>query len=168
MAHVQAKKGNPPHPPTLCSFRPQLAKILSTLPASGARAGGTARQTLLFSATVPRDVLDVAHVALRAGYEMIDVVGEDTHDTHAHVPQEYLVVPSLSLMPALVRLLQHAMKADPAYKIMVFFPTVRARGRPRGAQARGRPLPSPHRRRPERRASQRACARRSACARSSR
>jgi superfamily II DNA/RNA helicase len=101
-------------------FRPQLKCILETLPASkmGVGAGG-GRQTLLFSATIPHDVLDVAHVALRKGYEMIDVVGEDTHDTHAHVAQEFMVVPSLSLVPALVRILKHAVKADPDFKIMV-------------------------------------------------
>lgn len=110
-------------------FRPQLKRILETLPpaVSGPGTGG-GRQTLLFSATVPHDVLDVAHVALRKGYEMIDVVGEDTHDTHAHVAQEVLVVPSLSLLPAIVRLLKHAVKADPDFKIMVFLPTARATG----------------------------------------
>lgn len=37
------------------------------------------RQTLLFSATVPPGVLDVAHRFLRHGYAMVDTVGEDDH-----------------------------------------------------------------------------------------
>jgi hypothetical protein len=52
--------------------------------------------------------------------------------TYVHNPpqvyQEYLVVPSLSLVPALARVLAHCAASDPAYKVIVFFPTARFTG----------------------------------------
>jgi hypothetical protein len=44
------------------------------------------------------------------------------------VYQEYMVVPSLSLVPALARVLTHCAASDPAYKVIVFFPTARFTG----------------------------------------
>jgi ATP-dependent RNA helicase MSS116 len=44
------------------------------------------------------------------------------------VYQEYLIVPSLSVVPALARVLQHCAVSDPKYKVIVFFPTARFTG----------------------------------------
>lgn len=43
-----------------------------------------ARQTLLFSATFSKEVRDVAAVTLRQGYTIVDTVGEEVEQTHAH------------------------------------------------------------------------------------
>ena len=48
------------------------------------------RQTLLFSATMPRDVRNIAQLALKDRYEFVDCVGEE-ESTHQHVPQHYSV-----------------------------------------------------------------------------
>ena len=48
------------------------------------------RQTLLFSATMPTDVEQIARVALKDRYEFVDCVGRE-ENTHQHVPQEFTV-----------------------------------------------------------------------------
>ena len=45
-------------------FRPSIERILASLPAK------TQRQTLLFSATMPKDVREIANIALRPGYKV--------------------------------------------------------------------------------------------------
>ncbi len=111
-------------------FKPALDRIVAALPAAGgAGSGSGGRQTLLFSATVPREVLTIAERVLQRGYKFEDCVGEDEVDTNAQVPQEFLVVPAASVLPALARVLAHAVRADPAaYKVIVFFPTARQTG----------------------------------------
>ena len=46
----------------------------------------------------------------------------------SQVYQEYLIVPSLSVVPALARILRHCAESDPKYKVIVFFPTARFTG----------------------------------------
>jgi superfamily II DNA/RNA helicase len=122
-------------------FEPQLKKILAALPpaTASASAGGAARagagavagpisagitrQTLLFSATVPKEVLNIAKSVMKPSYDFIDCVGEDEPDTNVQVYQESLIVPSTSVLPALVRVLTHAVRSDPSHKIIIFFPT---------------------------------------------
>ena len=50
-------------------FKPSIDKILSFIPRN--------RQTLLFSATVPKQVQTLAANALRPGYAYVDCVGEE-------------------------------------------------------------------------------------------
>lgn len=45
------------------------------------------RQTLLFSATVPDSILQIADEALSKGYEYVDTVGVEKDQTHEHVKQ---------------------------------------------------------------------------------
>lgn len=66
-------------------FRPDVLKILEALKPSAAT-----RQTLLFSATLPKDVLRVAEFATR-GAVLVDTVGEDEEQTNAHVHQVCMI-----------------------------------------------------------------------------
>ncbi|KOO33436.1 hypothetical protein Ctob_012217, partial [Chrysochromulina tobinii] len=107
-------------------FRPDLTKILAALqPTAGQR------QTLLFSATMPKDVLQVAQFATRQGdCQLIDTVGEEDQATHAHVPQKATVTSLATQAAELVALLQQATSAEGvgengAYKVLVFFTTAR-------------------------------------------
>jgi len=124
-------------------FRPSLERIAAVLPpngsspaagagarfgAAGAVAPAGGRQTLLFSATVPREVLTIATFVLKHGYRFEDCVGADEPETNVQVYQEYLVTPSLSVLPALARILAFSARADPTHKILVFFPTARVTG----------------------------------------
>ena len=45
------------------------------------------RQTTLFSATMPNDVMGIARFALRTKFEYVDCVGKDDQGTHQRVPQ---------------------------------------------------------------------------------
>ena len=52
-------------------FRPDIERILKCLQPSVAR-----RQTLLFSATVPKSVSEIARIALKPKYTFVDTVGD--------------------------------------------------------------------------------------------
>jgi len=72
-------------------FAQNIATIVAALPA--------ARQTLAFSATVPKKVLPTLSVALRGDHTVVDCVGEEVVDTHALVTQKMLIHPlELSLL----------------------------------------------------------------------
>lgn len=104
-------------------FRPDVERILSLLPSKGSR------QTLLFSATVPKAVQEIARTALRPGYGFIDTVGEEQEQTHAHVQQELIVCEDRDQALTMADILQKEVAASNAagrnYKIIVFFTTAR-------------------------------------------
>lgn len=58
-------------------FRPAIEKIIGYLPRD--------RQTLLFSATIPKGVQEVAGLALKKSHKFIDTVGKEDHDTNIQV-----------------------------------------------------------------------------------
>jgi ATP-dependent RNA helicase MSS116 len=76
-------------------FMPAITQILGALPPK------ERRQTLLFSATMPKDVEAVARRALKDSYEFVDTVGEE-ENTHQHVPQEYVITTKDDQIPQLV------------------------------------------------------------------
>lgn len=55
--------------------RPAIDELLKLLPAK------STRQTMLFSATFPRNIEELARYALRPGYALIDTIGEDAEQT---------------------------------------------------------------------------------------
>ena len=59
--------------------RDSINKILSALPSK------TTRQTLLFSATFPDNIQQLADFALRPGFNLVDTVGEDSMHASAQV-----------------------------------------------------------------------------------
>lgn len=98
-------------------FAPDLKKILQFLPPT------SHRQTLLFSATMPSDVKNMAKMALQPDYTLVDCVGEGDN-THMHVPQSVLVTPLEEQISALgVLLMQCVQVAN--YKVIVFFTTAK-------------------------------------------
>lgn len=99
-------------------FRPAITKIMNMLPPK------SSRQTLLFSATMPPNVMEMARFALREDFQHVDCVGEEKN-THDHVVQ-HVVIHSLEAQMAELRTaLMEGMQADPDYKILVFFTTAR-------------------------------------------
>ena len=85
------------------------------------------RQTLLFSATFSNEIKEIAGQALRKGYEVIDTVGEEEEQTHAHIPQSMIVASLDNQMEVLSKLIAQQMTM-PKYKVIVFFPTARQTG----------------------------------------
>ena len=98
-------------------FRPDIKKILAKIPPK------ETRQTLLFSATMPNDILEVSKIAMRSDVTFIDCVGED-QNTHQRVPQYVSVVPFSETIAQLKHAVDEAMRI-PDYKIIVFFVTAR-------------------------------------------
>ncbi|KAJ9455964.1 DEAD-box ATP-dependent RNA helicase 25 [Diplonema papillatum] len=99
-------------------FRPDITLMLSLLPPR------ESRQTLLFSATMPDNVMSIARVALRQNFAHIDCVGKES-DTHQHVPQSFLIHPIETQIAELMQVINEGMQEDPEYKMLVFFTTAR-------------------------------------------
>lgn len=105
-------------------FRQELAKIGQFLP----NRRNVPRQALLFSATIPAGIREVADLDANAQY--IDTLGDEEDNTHAHVAQQFVVAPKLAdVYPLTLALLLEELKASPdAAKVIVFAPTARAAG----------------------------------------
>ena len=99
-------------------FRPSLEKILSYLP--------TQRQTLLFSATVPKTVHQIAANALRPGHQYIDCVGDDAPATNLQVKQSLVVAPFHDHLTLMTQAIEAHQAEEPNHKVMVFFTTARS------------------------------------------
>lgn len=69
-------------------FRREIEKIIACLP----DRRQVPRQTLLFSATVPAQVHQIAQLALLPGHQFISTLKEEDQNVHQHVPQFSLVV----------------------------------------------------------------------------
>ena len=87
-------------------FRPDVTKILAKLQPSAAT-----RQTLLFSATMPQDVMAVAKFATRPTVRMVDTVGEDKQ-TNVQVEQSATVCAAAAQPAELLALMQQLMVGD--------------------------------------------------------
>ncbi|MCO5586346.1 hypothetical protein L7F22_040286 [Adiantum nelumboides] len=101
-------------------FRDSLQKIMQALPSK--------RQTLLFSATIPKEVHSMAKIALRNDHVFIDAVGKNSQDTHTKVKQQYIVAPLEKQIRVLYAALQQHIEADSHYKVLVFCSTARTTG----------------------------------------
>eukprot|EP00536_Pseudo-nitzschia_multiseries_P004444 jgi/Psemu1/302585/fgenesh1_kg.73_\ len=104
-------------------FRPDIERILRLLQPSR-----QTRQTLLFSATIPSSVSEIAGIAMRQDYNFVDTVGEDSEQTHMHVQQQLMVAPQALQIEALASILERETRSNKDYKIIVFFTTARLTG----------------------------------------
>ncbi|KAI8329389.1 P-loop containing nucleoside triphosphate hydrolase protein [Chlamydoabsidia padenii] len=95
-------------------FKDQVQSILDHLPRR--------RQTMLFSATAPRQHLGA--FALNPHYDMIDTIGDDDINTHLHIKQSALVVPYQDQLQIIQHLLEHH-KAAKSGKVIIFLPTTK-------------------------------------------
>lgn len=110
-------------------FRQEIKKIMAYLPKK------EKRQTLLFSATVPKELKSIMAENMKTDYIDIDCIHDGgnnpdggTH-TNSLVKQSYTVLPSIkNQVTAVVQLVQEQMNSDPKHKVVVFFPTARMVG----------------------------------------
>ncbi|KAK4689976.1 hypothetical protein P7C73_g113, partial [Tremellales sp. Uapishka_1] len=108
-------------------FRRELLQILESLP----DRNQVARQTLLFSATIPKEVHTIASLALSPAHKFITTLTEEDVNVHEHVMQESLIVPGGDILPATLEVLlreEEKGKSGGGFKVMVFLPTARAAG----------------------------------------
>lgn len=106
-------------------FRREIQKILSYLPRK------EKRQTLLFSATIPRGLMGGMREIIRDDYLEVDCVQDGTISsapTNLRVSQSHVILPNMdSIVPSIYTILKHATMERP-YKVVVFFPTARMVG----------------------------------------
>ncbi|KXL42657.1 hypothetical protein M433DRAFT_156643 [Acidomyces richmondensis BFW] len=104
-------------------FWPEIQEIMHLLPPRSEKD----RQTLMFSATVPHEVVDLVRRTLRPGFQFIKCVRDDDEPTHARVPQHLVPVNGFeNKMPALVEIVQRGIEASKQpggrpFKAIVFF-----------------------------------------------
>ena len=101
--------------------QPEIDKILRFVPPK------EKRQTLLFSATVPKTVQTIAASALRPGFSYVDTVGEE-EQTHLHVKQEIVTLPLSQHVAGLAAILHRVTHGEANFKVIVFFTTARVTG----------------------------------------
>lgn len=96
-------------------FRKDIEKIIAAVPKQ--------RQTLLFSATIPEEVRQICHIALKRDHEFINTVQEGTGETHSQVRQMHIVAPLDKHFSLLYVLLKEHIADDVDYKVLVFCTT---------------------------------------------
>ncbi|XP_062220810.1 DEAD-box ATP-dependent RNA helicase 48-like [Phragmites australis] len=96
-------------------FRKDIEKIVDSLPRQ--------RQTLLFSATIPKEVRRVSQLVLKRDHVFVDTVGLGAVETPTKVQQLYLVVPHELHFHMVHHLLQEHIDREVDYKVIVFCTT---------------------------------------------
>ena len=87
-------------------FAPDIASIQDTLP----KRSEVDRQTLLYSATVPREVMQVVRRTMKPDFQFVRTVQEGEQQTHEKVPQKVVTATGFeNLMPALLELCKREM-----------------------------------------------------------
>ncbi|PSR78593.1 hypothetical protein PHLCEN_2v7340 [Hermanssonia centrifuga] len=102
-------------------FREEISAIADFLPQK------PERQTFMFSATVSREIQQVAREILNKNHLFVNCVSEDSSPVHAHVPQYHTVLPSAGhQIPHLLRILAHDQLINPQKsKSIIFLPTTK-------------------------------------------
>ncbi|KAK9927262.1 hypothetical protein M0R45_024454 [Rubus argutus] len=96
-------------------FRKDIEKIVDCLPRK--------RQSLLFTATLPKEVRRMSQLVLKMDHAYIDTVGLGCVETHAKVRQSYLVAPHDLHFQIVHHLLKEHIWQSPDYKVIVFCTT---------------------------------------------
>jgi ATP-dependent RNA helicase MSS116 len=106
-------------------FAPAVKKILRRIPP---KSDGW--QGMCFSATMNRDVMDVAKCVLFPGYTTLSTVDPNEVPTHERVPQFYITVPSVTqTFAALLALIEEEYNKNPTdFKVIVFGTTANGVG----------------------------------------
>lgn len=97
-------------------FKDDIERILSFVPKN--------RQTLLFSATVPKEVHSMIKKYTKSDAVTIDCVKEHDSATHTadNIKQSHVIIPADRVISGIVQLVLGLME-DKNHKVLVFFPT---------------------------------------------
>ncbi|XAR55048.1 RNA helicase [Bertholletia excelsa] len=96
-------------------FRKDMEKIVDCLPRK--------RQSLLFSATIPREVRRISQLVLKREHAYVDTVGLGCLETHAKVKQFTLVAPHDLHFQMVYHILSEHISKTVEYKVIVFCTT---------------------------------------------
>lgn len=106
-------------------FWPEIQEIMRLLPTPAEKE----RQTLMFSATVPKEVISVVRGTLKPGFQFVKCVRDDEEPTHTRVPQMLVTTKGMeNNLPAMTELCLREInkhKNDPEnvrpFKAIVYF-----------------------------------------------
>lgn len=109
-------------------FAPAINEIQSHMPTENPETG-IPRQTLMFSATVPKSVVNLVRSTLRPNFKFIRTIDPDEPLTHERIPQQVVFAKGLqNQIPIIMEIAHNAIQAhkkDPAnnmpFKAIVFF-----------------------------------------------
>ncbi|EFY93678.1 hypothetical protein J3459_017896 [Metarhizium acridum] len=106
-------------------FLPALREIVSKLPDKKQAD----RQSMLFSATIAERVNKIAGLVLSPGYKFISTIPEGEANTHEHVPQVLITVPTFASVTAgMVGAIREEAANHDNFKAIVFAPTAAQAG----------------------------------------
>lgn len=104
-------------------FWPEIQEIMRLLPTSPEKD----RQTMMFSATLSKEVISLVRSTLKPGFQFVKCVRDDEEPTHARVPQNVVTVNGFeNAMPTLVEICQRGVEASQQpggrpFKAIVYF-----------------------------------------------
>ncbi|KIV94774.1 hypothetical protein PV10_02506 [Exophiala mesophila] len=109
-------------------FGPEIDEIQRYMPSRRERD----RQTLMFSATIPRSVVGVVKSTMKPDFKFVRTVDPEEAATHESIPQVALIIPGLqNQIPTIVEVAQNAIeehKRDPTtnmpFKAILFYNSV--------------------------------------------
>ncbi|KAJ4911781.1 DEAD-box ATP-dependent RNA helicase 25 [Raphanus sativus] len=93
-------------------FRSDIERIITRVPKK--------RQTFLFSATVPEEVRQICHVALKQDHEFVNCVQEGSDETHQEVTQMYMIASLDRHFSLIYMLLKRHIADNVDYKVIIF------------------------------------------------
>ncbi|XP_011029223.1 PREDICTED: probable DEAD-box ATP-dependent RNA helicase 48 [Populus euphratica] len=96
-------------------FRKDVEKIVDCLPRQ--------RQSLLFSATIPKEVHRISQLVLKREHDLVNTVGVSCMETPAKIKQSFLVSPHELHFQVVHYLLKEHIQKAPDYKVIVFCTT---------------------------------------------
>ncbi len=96
-------------------FREDIEEIVRFFPKE--------RQTFLFSATVSKQIRQIANLSLKPDYKFIDTVDPNDVNTNIQVKQSYVISPYESHLTTIRNILKEHKKSHKKGKIMMFLPT---------------------------------------------
>lgn len=95
-------------------FRKDMEKIVDCLPRR--------RQSVLFSATIPKEVKRISQLVLKREYALINTV-DAAPDSNPEVKQSYIIAPHDAHFQVVYQLLKDHISGMPDYKVIVFCTT---------------------------------------------
>src|SRR5581483_10782288 len=96
-------------------FRDDIAEIVDFFPKD--------RQTFLFSATVSKQIRDIAKKSLKPDYKFVDTVDPNDVNTNLQVKQSYVIAPYKSHLVTVRNVLREHKNSHRKGKIIMFLPT---------------------------------------------
>uniref|UniRef100_A0A7S1Z3X6 ATP-dependent RNA helicase n=1 Tax=Ditylum brightwellii TaxID=49249 RepID=A0A7S1Z3X6_9STRA len=100
-------------------FRQDIQRIMTFLPSP------TQRQTMLFSATLPKSLQAILPTVMKEDYVTVDCIHDHDPATHTNeqVSQHHVILPPSKQISGSIDVILNLMKGTPNHKIVVFFPT---------------------------------------------